>query len=102
MHRMPWHRTALSVLLILAAACSQSAPPPARTDLFLFEGARLIPGDTSAPVENSAFLVEGNTITWVGRQGERQPPDGAVRVDLAGKTVIPALIDGHNHMGLSN
>jgi imidazolonepropionase-like amidohydrolase len=68
----------------------------------LFEGARLIVGDASAPIENSAFLVQGDTITWVGKRGERQPPAGATRVDLTGKTVMPSLIDGHNHMGLVN
>jgi imidazolonepropionase-like amidohydrolase len=67
-----------------------------------FEGARLIVGDGSAPVENSAFVVEGDTFTWVGKKGERQPPQGAVRVDLSGKTVMPSLIDGHNHIGLVN
>jgi imidazolonepropionase-like amidohydrolase len=67
-----------------------------------FEGARLIVGDKTAPIPNSAFLVEGDTFTWVGRKGERQPPAGAMRVDLTGKTVIPALIDGHNHIGLVN
>jgi imidazolonepropionase-like amidohydrolase len=68
----------------------------------LFEGARLIVGDGSAPIENSAFLVQGDAIAWVGRRGERQPPAGAARVDLTGKTVMPSLIDGHNHMGLVN
>jgi len=67
-----------------------------------FEGARLIVGDGSAPIDNSAFVVEGDTFTWVGRKGERQPPPGAARVDLSGKTVMPALIDGHNHIGLIN
>jgi imidazolonepropionase-like amidohydrolase len=68
----------------------------------LFEGARLIVGNGSAPIENSAFLVQGDSITWVGTRGERQPPAGATRVDLTGKTVMPSLIDGHNHMGLVN
>ena len=67
-----------------------------------FEGGRLIVGDGSAAIDNSAFLVEGDTFTWVGRAGERQPPPGAVRVNLSGKTIIPALIDGHNHIGLVN
>jgi imidazolonepropionase-like amidohydrolase len=65
-----------------------------------FEGARLIVGDGSPPVENAAFLVEGATFTWVGRRGDRQPPAGAARVDLSNMTVMPALIDGHNHIGL--
>ena len=67
-----------------------------------FEGARLIVGDGSASIENAAFLVEGEVIAWVGKQGQRQPPPGAIRIDLAGKTVMPALIDGHNHIGLVN
>ena len=45
---------------------------------------------------------EGDAFTWVGKQGQRQPPQGATRVDLSGKTVMPSLIDGHNHIGLVN
>ena len=67
-----------------------------------FEGARLIVGDGASPIENSAFLVEGDTFTWVGQQGEAEPPEGALRVDLSGKTVIPALIDAHQHIGLTD
>ena len=81
--------------VIVSAQRGTSAP-------IWFEGARLIVGDGSAPVENSAFLVEGDALAWVGRQGQRQPPPGAIRVDLSGKTVMPALIDGHNHIGLVN
>ncbi|HEY7450871.1 MAG TPA: amidohydrolase family protein [Vicinamibacterales bacterium] len=67
-----------------------------------FEGARLIVGDGSSPIENAAFVVEGDSFTWVGRNGEREPPRNVVRVNVSGKTVIPALIDGHNHLGLVN
>jgi imidazolonepropionase-like amidohydrolase len=88
--------------LILAFASVSIASLQRATAAVWFEGARLIPGDGSAPLENSAFLVEGDTFTWVGSKGERQPPAGAVHVDLTGKTVIPALIDGHNHIGLVN
>jgi len=87
--------------LIIAVSCIAAASPQVRNDRPVwFEGARLITGDGSAPVDNAAFLVEGDAFTWVGTRGERQPPAGAVRVDLSGKTVIPALIDGHNHIGL--
>ncbi len=65
----------------------------------LFEGARLISGDGSAPIERSAFLVENNRFTRVGRAGELQAPANAARVDLTGKTVIPALVDAHSHIG---
>ena len=65
----------------------------------LYENARLIVGDGSGPIENAAFLVENARFTRVGRRGEIQAPPGAARVDLTGKTVIPALVDGHSHIG---
>jgi imidazolonepropionase-like amidohydrolase len=65
----------------------------------LYEGARLIVGDGKPAVENAAFLVERGRFAQVGRKGEIQAPRGAVRVDLTGKTVIPALVDAHSHIG---
>ena len=91
----------LSCFLIVAGASVVAAgfQGGGRGSMF-FEGARLIIGDGSAPIESSAFLVEGDSFTWVGKKGERQPAPGAARVDLTGKTVMPSLIDGHNHIGL--
>jgi imidazolonepropionase-like amidohydrolase len=88
----------ISVLLGLSllAAAQQ------RGRVTVFEGARLIMGDGGAPIENSAFVVENNRFVTVGRKGEVQAPAGAVRVDLTGKTVIPALIDVHSHFGFLN
>jgi molybdenum ABC transporter molybdate-binding protein len=91
---------------LVAGACSTApaqAPAPVRTTssttATLFEGARLIVGDESAAIENSAFLVEGNSFTRVGRKGEVPLPDGASRVDLTGKTVMPAIVNAHAHLG---
>src|SRR5262245_30213168 len=63
-----------------------------------FEGARLIVGDGSAPIENATFIVTGARFTQVGRTGQVQVPAGARRVDLRGKTVMPAIVDTHTHM----
>jgi imidazolonepropionase-like amidohydrolase len=68
----------------------------------VFEGARLITGDGGAPIENSAFIVEHNLVTGVGRRGELQVPAGAVHVDLKGKTVMPAMVDLHGHFGFQH
>jgi imidazolonepropionase-like amidohydrolase len=67
-----------------------------------FEGARLIVGDGSPLLETSAFVVDNGKLTWVGRKGERQAPGSALRVDLSGKTVMPALVDAHSHLGYTN
>ena len=64
----------------------------------LFEGARLVNGDGSV-TENSAFLIANGKFTSVGKKGAVKAPPGATRIDLAGKTVMPALVDTHVHLG---
>ena len=64
----------------------------------LYEGARLIVGDGST-VDEGAFVVRDGRITAVGRKGTVAPPAGAARVDLTGKTVMPAMINVHVHIG---
>jgi imidazolonepropionase-like amidohydrolase len=68
----------------------------------LFEGARLIAGDGRSAIENSAFVVEGARITQVGARGSVRKPDGAMVVDLSGRTVIPAIVDAHSHLGYTD
>ena len=92
---------ASTVLALVAAACGPAGEAPEPTGVWL-EGARLIDGGGGAPIERSALQVQDGVFAWVGVQGEREPPPGAARVDLAGKTVIPALIDAHQHLGLTN
>src|SRR6516165_2761849 len=99
---MSRQRLVLCTLIFAAGFIPAMLASQARRSGIWFEGARLIPGDKSPVIESSAFLVEGNSFTWVGKKGERQPPANATRVDLTGKTVMPALIDGHNHIGLVN
>lgn len=65
----------------------------------VYEGARLIIGDTSPPVENGAFVVQQGRIVAIGGKGAVAAPPGAPRVDLTGKTVMPALINIHAHLG---
>src|SRR6266852_4121141 len=79
---------ALAVLTMVAPAHAQT----------LFEGGRLITGDGGV-IEGSAFVVTGNQISQVGRKGAVPLPSGGTRVDLTGKTVMPALVDAHVHMG---
>ena len=71
------------------------------TAVTVFEGARLIVGDGSAPVADAAFIVENGRFTAVGRKGQLKVPAGAARVDLTGKTVMPAIIDAHKHLAVT-
>src|ERR1700730_14289856 len=83
-------------LLVLAVALAAN---PAFAQTILFEGARIIPGDGSPAIENGALLVEGGGISRVGRKGEIAAPAGAARIDLGGKTVMPAIVSAHVHPG---
>src|SRR5438067_1115651 len=80
------------ILAIAMLFAAQNSP-------VLYEGARLIPGDGKPPIENSAMLVENGTITKVGAKGSVNAPRGAMRVDLTGKTIMPAIINTHGHPG---
>jgi len=65
----------------------------------LFEGARVIVDTRRPPIENAALLIDDGRIVKVGKRGEVRAPAGAARIDLTGKTVMPALIDSHVHLG---
>ena len=87
----------LSLGAVLMAGC---AGPEAGGEaaVTVFEGARLIVGDGSAPIEDAVFVVEGDRITQAGRRADVQIPGGATRVDLSGKTVMPAVVNAHMHL----
>ena len=66
-------------------------------DAVLISNARLVIGDGSV-IENGSLLFADGAIAAVG-DGVIDAPDGARMIDGSGKTVIPALIDGHTHLG---
>ena len=70
---------------------------PAHAQGTAYEGARLIVGDGRV-IENGTLVVDGSRITQAGAAAEVKVPAGAKRVSLAGKTVMPMLIDTHVHL----
>ena len=62
-----------------------------------YEGARLIVGDGRV-IENATVVVDGERVAQVGAAGEVRVPAGAKRTSLAGKTVMPMVIDTHVHV----
>src|SRR5262245_4950101 len=84
--------------IALLASLALSAQTPTQR-VVVYEGARLIDGRGGAAIDRSAFVVENGRITTVGAQGAVQAPTGAARVNLAGKTVMPAMINVHVHIG---
>jgi len=91
--------TLASCALLAALAPMLRAQPRRAAKDVLYEGARLIVGDSSAPIENAAFVVRNGRITAIGPKDSFQAPAGAAHVDLVGKTVMPAFNNIHVHMG---
>lgn len=79
--------------------CAPGTPVPQAT---LFRGARIITGDARPPIENGAFLVTNGRITRVDTAVRLTPASGQTIIDLRGKTIMPAIVDGHSHLGYTN
>ncbi len=65
----------------------------------LYEGARLIIGDATPAIASGELLVEAGRIRAVGATGTITAPAGTRRVTLTGKTLMPAMVNAHVHIG---
>jgi imidazolonepropionase-like amidohydrolase/Tol biopolymer transport system component len=74
-----------------------TAPADVPGGAIAFVGARIITMDGASVIENGTVVVEGNRVTGVGRNVS--VPAGATRIDAAGKTIMPGIIDVHGHVG---
>ena len=99
-----WRRAipllALALLTGIVRGADGQPPDPAASNpaVQLFTGGRVIVGDGRV-IEDAAFLVRGDLIVRVGNAGEVPAPPEASVVDLTGRTVMPALVNTHAHLG---
>ena len=95
------------VLMCLAAGCGSTAggagdQSAGTGNSSFFYGARMIPGDGSAPIDNANFIVTDGKIMVIGKKGEVTPPKGSAQVDLSGRTLVPVFIDLSAQPGMNN
>lgn len=100
--RFPAVRVAfLTLVPLLAGAAGKreinAVPTPAPGTAIALVGARLIDGRGGQPVADSIVVIEGNKITTAGPRASVRIPAGATRIDAAGLTVLPGLVDSHLH-----
>jgi imidazolonepropionase-like amidohydrolase len=93
MHRLNVIAVAAIVTLGFLAGC---AVPTSERSVTAYEGVRLIVGDGRV-IENATLVVDGAKVAQAGAAAEVRVPAGATRVNLAGKTVMPMIIDTHVH-----
>ncbi|HEV3007014.1 MAG TPA: amidohydrolase family protein [Pirellulales bacterium] len=85
-------------LLVLSHCCIAAGAEPKTT---AYTGATIhtAAGKTFEP---GTLVVRQGRIVDVGPGDAVAVPDDAVRVDLAGKVIIPGLVDSHSHLGVSS
>ena len=61
-------------------------------------GATVITMNGNEVLPNATVVIDPNRIVAVGPASQVQVPSDAHRVDVAGKYIIPGLVDGHAHV----
>ena len=86
-------------LLLLLLVCLVTALPNlAQTKPVAFINARIIP-IVGQPIEQGILLVQNGKITAVGDARTVRLSSDVMIVDLAGKTIMPGIVDTHSHIG---
>ncbi|HEV7715289.1 MAG TPA: amidohydrolase family protein [Steroidobacteraceae bacterium] len=85
------YKTALAVWALVMSF-------PAGAQVRAFAGATIIDGNGGAPIRNGVVLIDGKTIKAVGPAARVPIPQGAEKIDVSGKFVLPGLIDGNVHL----
>lgn len=91
--------TALLPLAVAFAASAQTAPPAnaSASDDLVVTAARLFDARSGKLIDRPQVLIRDGRIVEVGRVGDAVP-EGIKRLDLAGMTLLPGLIDMHTHL----
>jgi imidazolonepropionase-like amidohydrolase len=91
---------ALATLALVAAFAFQSSSAQAPTGgVVALTGARVIDGTGRPAIEQATIVINNNgRIQAVGPASSVQVPAGATRVDMAGKTIMPGMINAHGHL----
>lgn len=98
MNSNPLKISNLFFLLILVVVLFGCNSQKSAKNIIVFEGATLIIGDGSAPLEKSAIVIENDKIIAVGRLGEVQYPENAEIISLKDRWLLPGFMDLHFHI----
>src|SRR5256886_2112677 len=85
----------LAAMLVAGIALQAQAPP----SVTVIRAGRLLDPDAGRILTNQIIVVEGTRIRDVGPNAAI--PAGAQVIDLSRLTVLPGLVDAHNHLALT-
>jgi len=87
-----------SRLLSAAAIILLVATSVARAETTAFVGATILP-ISGPPISNGTLVVTDSKIAAIGAANRVRVPRNATVVDVAGKIIMPGLVDTHSHIG---
>ena len=85
--------------LLLFTAAIVMTPGIAVAETVVLDGFKLIDGTGRPPVANAGMIIVDGRIQWVGPRSALKVPSGAQVTHLAGKFVMPGIINLHGHLG---
>ncbi len=83
--------------VLVAAALLSAISAPA--EVKVLKNFTLIDGKGGTPLSNAALVIDNGRITYAGPVAGLKAPAGAEIMDLAGKFVMPGIINLHSHLG---
>jgi len=94
----------------VAAACAIACVPHAAplgaqevgTEPTVFMHVSVLTMESDSALHDRAVVVEDGRITWIGPSDDVEFPDGARRIEAAGRWLMPGLADMHVHMDASD
>lgn len=64
-----------------------------------FKNARIITMEGDEVIENGTIVINSNKIEAIGKSTDVAIPSDAKVYDVAGKTIMPGIVDAHAHIG---
>jgi imidazolonepropionase-like amidohydrolase len=97
---VPAARIVLALQLLAGSLAAQPAPaPPAAAPITAIRAGRLIDPATGSVAKDQIILVRGKKFEAIGPG--LAIPQGAEVIDLSALTVLPGLVDTHNHLAIT-
>ncbi len=85
----------MSRIVVLALLSALAAPAQVR----VLANATVIDGTGRAAIEDATIVIRGEKIAAIGPSSRVKAPKRAQTVDLAGKVIVPGIINLHGHVG---
>ena len=82
----------------LTLAQSGKEPNATKAPITAFVNVNVVPMDRERVIENQTVIVREGRIAEIGPANKIKTPDGATRIDGAGKYLMPGLAEMHGHI----